>query len=61
MARVKKTTIKKAVDDMMGRWAGDGVGPTEAARELNAQFNTRLTPQEVWNIWLEETEEEGVW
>lgn len=44
--------IKSRVDQLMGAYAGAGVGPTEAAEAINAEFGTTYTPREVWNLWI---------
>jgi hypothetical protein len=46
--------IKQRIDELMGKRAGDGCGPTEAAAVIADEFNFEMTPREVWNLWIGE-------
>lgn len=36
---------------MSGGPFGDGIGPGNTSRKLNAELGTNYSPEEVWRIW----------
>ena len=39
------------IELMSGGVFGDGIGPGNTARRINAEHGLNLTPDEVWSLW----------
>ncbi|WP_437230164.1 hypothetical protein SH661x_001815 [Planctomicrobium sp. SH661] len=37
----------------VGELIADGIGPTETAARINAEFGTEYSPREIWNLWID--------
>jgi hypothetical protein len=41
----------EAMELMTGGFLGDGIGPGNTAKRINAKYGTSITGEEMWRLW----------